>query len=107
MKEMHASAPKTLAGLRRALARPGAAIIGVKNDLLAAMPDRMAAFQSTRPIVKVQGNGFYVRQPNGERSWMDFGKAAEWSFEGDLFSRTLSRGVITYRLSTLSEAEAR
>ena len=96
----HTPGPRSLAELKRALSQPGAAIIGVENDLLADRPERMTVFRSTRPIVKVQTNGFYTRQPDGARSWMEFGKAADWTFDGEVFSRKLPGGVISYRLAT-------
>lgn len=95
------SHPRNLAELKRALARPGAVVIGVENEILADMPERMEAFRSPRPVAKVQGNGFYLRQPDGSRSWMEFGRAADWTFGDETFSRRLPRGVIAYRLAPL------
>lgn len=52
-------------------------------------------------IVKAQNNAFaYVRDepPSPTPMWTDYGKAAGWTFDGDLATVTRPNGSLTYRV---------
>jgi hypothetical protein len=81
-----AVAIKNLADLKRLLAQPGAQVIGLDHFLSAARPEFMRVFRSWRVVAKLQGHDVALAanadEPRGKWTWLDFGKASDWSFDG-------------------------
>ena len=87
---------RTLADLKRRLAVPGA-VINLTENTAAPQPAGHPAWLP-RTVHKLQTTCF-VSLVDGKKWWMDFGKASEWTFDGDVATRSLPRGRISFRVT--------
>lgn len=77
---------KTLAEFKRVLALPGVQVRMVShND-----KEPRSNIAGWRTVDRIQTNGVYFLNADGKTSWLDFGKASEWSFNGQY--ATLDQG---------------
>lgn len=92
----------TLTDLKRYLATPNAVITMTGYELPAGDGWRALTPHNTKPrtVAKVQTNAVALFDDNTEsgKCWLDFGKAAEWSFDGNTAIKTSDYCRLTYRI---------
>ena len=91
---------KSLADFRRVLRTPGLSVLLIENTAAPQPPDHPCWLPTT--VAKVQTNSVAFNVA-GKKWWIDFGKASEWSFDGDVATNTRERGRIAFRLSLPAE----
>ncbi|MBD2746134.1 hypothetical protein IC232_05405 [Microvirga sp. BT688] len=94
---------RTLADFKRFLARPGASIETVRNDVMmrnGQTPETRPQAYGLRQVKKLQTNAVQFTGDN----WLWFDKVAKYRFAGDTVTIDVSKGepfaeVIEYKLS--------
>jgi len=88
---------KNLAQLKKIVALPNTTL-----TLTATESNGMPAHKFlgiTRKVGKIQTNGIYLVDPETNRgSWLDWGKASLWSFDGDLATYQDEWTTLTYKV---------
>jgi hypothetical protein len=92
---------KTLADFKRALS-----VDGVKLTLIDCIltrtgePEPHFALDTPRRVSKLQTKSFALMSPESKESWVEFGKAGDWSFSEDLVTHHSDWLTLTYRVTT-------
>jgi hypothetical protein len=94
---------RSLADFKRFLARPGATLETLRNDVMTRngqTPETRPQCYGLRQVKKLQTTAVQFTGDN----WLYFGKAAEYRFTGDVMTIDVSKGepfaeVIEYKLS--------
>ena len=92
---------RTLADLKRAVATPNTTL-----TLVASLAPKTGEvghkyLNLTRRVAKAQTNAVALLDPETNRtSWLDYGKATNWSFAGDLATYSTDYIILTYRVET-------
>lgn len=74
---------KSLAGFKRALARPGAMVQIIEHSFAETRKPKSDPFWQPRKVVRLLAGSAAFEMPEGRASWLQFGKASNWSFEGN------------------------
>lgn len=93
---------KTLTDLKRYLATPSATVTMTNYELPASDGWRALTPHNTNPrtVAKLQTNSvaLFDDTTKSGKCWMDFGKASQWTFDGDTAIKTSEYCRLTYRM---------
>lgn len=98
---------KTLADFKRALATPDATLtITHFVHTATGRPMEHKFANLNRPIVKVQTNAVAILSPVTIYSWLYFGNASDWVFNGNIACQVDEHAILVYRLNLPEEVSA-
>lgn len=95
------TAPRNLAEFKRWLREPGATLTGLVHPLGDRIkPEYATAFFQPRTMFRVGTHFAELRMPDSVRtSRLEFGKASDWTFEGDTVTNREGGAAMSYRMS--------
>lgn len=92
---------KTLADFKRELAVDGVEVTLIDCTLTkTGEPKPHFALDIPRRVSKLQTKSFALMTPDSRESWVDFGKAQDWSFNEDSVTHHSDWLTLTYRVTT-------